>query len=52
MWNISKSAKYDTNFTLHISMKYNGVQILYDKNGDITEKIGNDLVDVLILPNA
>ena len=33
-------------------MKFNNVGILYDKNGDVTEKLGKDVVAVLILPNA
>ena len=33
-------------------MKYKDVQILYDKNGDVTEKLGKNLLTVLILPNA
>ena len=33
-------------------MKNKEVQIQYDKNGDITKKLGKDLVTVLILPNA
>ena len=33
-------------------MKYNNVGLLYDKNGDVTNKLGKDLVNVLILPNA
>ena len=33
-------------------MQYNGVSILYDKNGDITEDLGKDVVTVLILPNV
>ena len=33
-------------------MKYKNAQILYDKNGDVTKKLGKDAVTVLILPNA
>ena len=33
-------------------MKFNNVRIQYDKNGDVTEKLGKDVVSVLILPNA
>ena len=33
-------------------MKYRDVHILFDKNGDVTEKLGKDLATVLILPNA
>ena len=48
----NKNSKYYPNSTLLISMKYKEVQILYDKNGNITEKIGNNIVIVMILPNA
>ena len=33
-------------------MKYKEVQILYDKNGEVTKKLANNLVTVLIIPNA
>ena len=33
-------------------MKYKYIQIIYDQNGDVTEKLGKDVVTVLILPNA
>lgn len=35
-------ANYHPNFTLLIKMKYKDVQILYDTNGDVTEKLGNN----------
>ena len=50
--NSLKSAKYYPNFTPLNSMKYKDVQILYDKNGDVTKNLTKDLVNVLILPNA
>ena len=37
-----KSEKYNTNFTLLNSMNYKSVHILYDTNGDITEKLGKN----------
>ena len=33
-------------------MKFGKVQILYDTHGDITSKLGEDVLTVLILPNA
>ena len=47
-----KGAKYNINFTLLNLMNYKNVQIQYDKNGDVTEKHGKDLVSILILPNV
>ena len=44
---IKKCPKFHTS-----QMKYNKVQILYDKKGDITGKLGKNVVTVLILPNA
>ena len=33
-------------------MRYKYIQIIYDSNGDVTEKLGKHLLSVLILPNA
>ena len=33
-------------------MKFKEVCILYDQNGDVTNKLGKDVVAVLILPKA
>ena len=48
----NKKINYKCNATPHIEMKYGDIHILYESCGDVTEKIKNTTVTVLILPNV